>query len=160
LQGGPRKEISFCNVAPGRPASGGPAKFRPTAGRARAGEGPWVLGDRFPCSVAAGNGPARGGAGGQARWPPRLEFRWHGLNAGGMGSWGAIADAREGGEQLVLVRSRPELAARRGGLQWRHGGERGRGGARPGAMQRGSAPLWWPRIDGDVPRSKCRPREE
>jgi hypothetical protein len=24
----------------------------------------------------------------------------------------------------------------------------------------GSAPLWRPRIDGDVPRSKCRPREE
>jgi hypothetical protein len=60
---------------------------------------------------------------------------------GAWGGWGAIADAREGGEQLVLVRSRPELAARRGGLQWRHGGERGRGVARPGAMQRGQRPF-------------------
>jgi hypothetical protein len=35
LQGGPRKDLGFCNVAPGRPGSGGPAKFR----RAAAGLG-------------------------------------------------------------------------------------------------------------------------
>jgi hypothetical protein len=39
LQGGPRKEIFFCNVAPGWPASGGPAKFRLTAGLGRPGTG-------------------------------------------------------------------------------------------------------------------------
>jgi hypothetical protein len=143
-----------------RPNSGQPPAG---AGRARAGEEPWVIGDPFPGSVATGKGPARGGAAGQARWPPRLEFRRHGLDAGAWGGWGAIVDAREGGEQLVLVRSRPELAARRGG----HGGERGgRSGATQGQergsarCRGGSAPLWWPRIDGDVPRSKCRPRKE
>jgi hypothetical protein len=35
LHGGPRKDLGFCNVAPGRPGSGGPAKFR----RAAAGLG-------------------------------------------------------------------------------------------------------------------------
>jgi hypothetical protein len=42
LQGGPRKDLGFCNVAPGRPGSGGPAKFRRAAaglGRGRAGKG-------------------------------------------------------------------------------------------------------------------------
>jgi hypothetical protein len=35
LQGGPRKDLGFCNVAPGRPGRGGLAKFR----RAAAGLG-------------------------------------------------------------------------------------------------------------------------
>jgi hypothetical protein len=43
LQGGPRKDLGFCNVAPKRPGSGGPAKFRRAAaglGQGRAWEGP------------------------------------------------------------------------------------------------------------------------
>jgi hypothetical protein len=72
---------------------------------------------------------------------------------------GARVGAGKGGGQLVLVRGRPELVARRGGHLWRHGWRAG-GGARLGAMQRGSAPLWQPRIDGDVPRCTRRPREE
>jgi hypothetical protein len=37
LQGGPRKDLGFCNVAPGRPGSGGPAAAG--LGRGRAGNG-------------------------------------------------------------------------------------------------------------------------
>jgi hypothetical protein len=68
----------------GRPNSGKPLAG---AGRARAGEGPWVLGDRFRGSVVEGS--ARWGAGGQARWPPRLEFRQGGLDAGVVGRLGS-----------------------------------------------------------------------
>jgi hypothetical protein len=39
LQQGPYKESEFRNVVPGRPGSGGSAKFRPTAGRGRPGAG-------------------------------------------------------------------------------------------------------------------------
>jgi hypothetical protein len=56
---------------PWRPGSGGPAKFRPTAGQARAGEGPWVPRGRFRGLIGPGKGSARDGAGGQAPWPPR-----------------------------------------------------------------------------------------
>jgi hypothetical protein len=52
LQGGPRKEVWLCNVAPGVPGSGGPAKFRPTAGRGRPGTGGGgALGPRGPIPV-------------------------------------------------------------------------------------------------------------
>jgi hypothetical protein len=52
LQGGPRKEVWLCNVAPGAPASGGSAKFRPTAGRGRPGTGGGgALGPRGPIPV-------------------------------------------------------------------------------------------------------------
>jgi hypothetical protein len=43
LQQGPWKEMFLCNVAPGRPGSGGPAKFRRAAaglGQGRAWGGP------------------------------------------------------------------------------------------------------------------------
>jgi hypothetical protein len=69
-----------------RPNSGEPLAG---AGRARAGEGPWVLGDRFRGSVVEGEGSARWGADGQALWPPRLEYRWGGGSAGVVGRLGS-----------------------------------------------------------------------
>jgi hypothetical protein len=134
------------------PLGGRPAAVRPNSGqppvevgRARAGEDPWVLGDRFPGSVAAGRGLARGGAGGQARWPRLPEFLRRGLDAGGVGQlrsfggckgrWGA---ARFGTQPAGACSS-----------PWGHGGERGGrpgatqgAGARLGSMQRGAAPLY------------------
>jgi hypothetical protein len=50
------------------------------------------------------------------------------------------------------------------GARWRAGRAawRDAGGRSPARLdaEGGSAPLWRPRIDGDVPRSKCRPREQ
>jgi hypothetical protein len=88
LQQGPWKEISLRNVVPGgraaavRPNSGQPPAG---AGRARAGEGPWVPRGRFRGLDGVGRRPARGGAGGQARWPPQpiVPARWG--SAGRMG---------------------------------------------------------------------------
>jgi hypothetical protein len=63
LQGGPRKEIFFCNVAPGRPGSGSPTKFRPTAGRGQPGTGGGgALGPKGPIRgvVWAGEGAGEG----------------------------------------------------------------------------------------------------
>jgi hypothetical protein len=89
LQGGPRKEIFFCNVAPGRSTSGGPAKFRPTAGRGRPGTGG---GESKGCcgpilGVGWGQGGVRRGAAPAARPGGR-----RGLCAGEVGSmqgaWG------------------------------------------------------------------------
>jgi hypothetical protein len=75
LRGSPWKDSGTCNVVPGRrPAAVRPNSGQPPAGagRARAGEGPWVLGDRFQGSIAEGEGPAGscGGAGGcRPRYP-------------------------------------------------------------------------------------------
>jgi hypothetical protein len=80
---GPRKDLLFCNVAPRRR----PAVVRPNSGQVLGG--PWVLGDRFPCLDGAGWRPARGGAGGQAWWPPRLDIWRRGLDAGGVGRLGS-----------------------------------------------------------------------
>jgi hypothetical protein len=57
----------------GRAAAVRPNSSQPPAGagRARAGEGPWVPRGRFRGLIGPGKGSARGGAGGQARWPPR-----------------------------------------------------------------------------------------
>jgi hypothetical protein len=70
LRGGPGKIQPFAMWplamagGAGRPNSGEPLAG---AGRARAGEGPWVLGDRFRGSVVEGEGSTRWGTGGQAR---------------------------------------------------------------------------------------------
>jgi hypothetical protein len=118
-------------VVPGRrPAAIRPNSGQPPAGagRARAGEGPWVLGDRFRGSDGAGRRPARGALvarhGGCRGW-----------NSGGVGSmqgawggWGVRVGAEKGGGMVHLACSRPELAARRGGLRWRHGWRAGGGG--------------------------------
>jgi hypothetical protein len=85
LRGGPWKESALCNVAPGQPASGGPAKFRPTAGRGRPGiGGEGALGPRGPIPVL-GCGGERVGASGQAWWPPRPVHRRWGSMQGGLG---------------------------------------------------------------------------
>jgi hypothetical protein len=111
------------------------------AGRARAGEGPWVPGDRFPCSVAEGEGPAK--------WTPAarrggrrcLLYQRGGALQVGRARLRARLGAREGGEHLVLVRNRPELVARRGGSDGGHGGEQGGGLAR---FRGAATPLWQP----------------
>jgi hypothetical protein len=149
----------FCAEAPEKnrpfamwPLGGRPAAVRPNsgqppagAGRARAGEDPWVLGDRFPGSVAAGKGLARGGAGGQARWPRLPEFLRRGLDAGGVGRlrsfggckgrWGA---ARFGTQPAGACSSPWRARWRAGRAAWHDAGA----GARLGSMQRGAAPLY------------------
>jgi hypothetical protein len=148
LQQGPWKEISLRNVVPGgraaavRPNSGQPPAG---AGRARAGEGPWVLGDRFPGSVAAGRGLARGSADGQAQWPRLPKFLRRGLDAGGVGRlrsfggckgrWGA---ARFGTQPAGACSSPWRARWRAGRAAWRDAGA----GARLGSMQRGAVPLY------------------
>jgi hypothetical protein len=117
-----------------RPNSGQPPAG---AGRARVGEGPWVLGDRFPCSVAAGKGPAGWASAARRSGRRCLLYQRGGALWVGWARLRARLGAREGGEQLVLVRNRPELVARRGGSDGEHGGERG--GA--GAIQRGCDPF-------------------
>jgi hypothetical protein len=89
LQQGPWEDCLLCNVVPGgRAAAVRPNSSQPPAGagRARAGEGPWVPRGRFRGLDGVGRKPARGGAGGQARWP-RLPavLAWWG-SAGRMGT--------------------------------------------------------------------------
>jgi hypothetical protein len=141
LQSSPREELPLCNVAPGRrPAAVRPNSSQPPAGagRARAGEGPLVLGDRFLCLDGAGRRPTRGGAGGQARWPPRPVYRWWGSMQGAWGGWRVRVGAGKGGGDPGLACSRPEVVARRGGSGGGHGWS---AGARLGAMQGASAPF-------------------
>jgi hypothetical protein len=129
LQGGTRKDFPFFNVAPGhRPAAVRPNSGQPPAGAGwtRAGEGPWVLGDRFPGSVAAGKGPVGscGGAGGcRPRYP--LFRRGYGLGKerDGSGSYcrceGRWRTARFGA-QPAGARSSPRRArVESGGAAWR-----------------------------------------
>jgi hypothetical protein len=157
LQQGPWKEISLCNVVPGgraaavRPNSGQP----PTgAGRARAGEGPWVLGDRFPGSVAAEKGLARGGAGGQARWPRLPEFLRCGLDVVGVGRLRSFGGCK-GRWGAALFGTQPAGAC---SSSWLLRGGHGRSAGSGLARCRGSAPFMggqgaWKRpqgIHGDI----------
>jgi hypothetical protein len=81
---------------------------------------------------AARHGGRRGLCAGEVRAAPT---NW--------GRLGARVWAGKGGEQLVLVRSRPKLVARRGGHLWRHGCRAGGGGEERGlARCRGVAPLY------------------
>jgi hypothetical protein len=137
LQGGPWKEVWLRNVTPRRPGGGGPAKFRPTAGRGRPGEGPWVPRGRFQGLIGPGKGSARGGAGGQAWWPPRPVCRRGRLDAEGVGRLASFGRGREGwwqgrfGTQPARAWRSPWLptmappAARTGWLGIWCGGERG-----------------------------------
>jgi hypothetical protein len=138
----PLERFGNLQCSPWAPASGGPAKSgQPPAGvgRARAGEGPWVLGDRFRGSDGAGRRPARWGASGQARWPPRpaVPAWWGSAGRPGMPASSVRCKGRWGtarfGAQPAGARSSLRRAPMAG-----TGGEWGRGLARC----RGAAPLY------------------
>jgi hypothetical protein len=92
LQLGPWEVFLLCNVVPGgRAAAVRPNSDQPPAGagRARAGEGPWVARARFLGSVGARISREGGHAGDPGRWPRRSLFRRGcglGKERGGLGS--------------------------------------------------------------------------
>jgi hypothetical protein len=148
----------FCSRDPGKkcffamwPLGGRAAAVRPNSGepppglaREGRGEGLGVTRARFGGSAGAGRGPVRGGAGGQAWWPPRpaVPVRW--------GSGGKTAHqrvrlgAREGGKSVYLDFRPAGPGVHRGCHPWhRRGSALGRRGVsrvvplygRPGSLQ-------------------------
>jgi hypothetical protein len=67
FQGGPQKDLGFCNVAPGRPGSGGPAKFRRSAAGLGQGRAWGGARDHWGAIWGLGRGRERAGEGRRRR---------------------------------------------------------------------------------------------
>jgi hypothetical protein len=83
------ESFAVLQCSPWRPGRGGPAKFRPTAGRGRpstGGGGSRVARARFLGSVGARSSREGGHAGGPGRWPRRRPFPVR-LQLGLLGEW-------------------------------------------------------------------------
>jgi hypothetical protein len=147
LQGGPRKDLCFCNVAPGGPGSGGPAKFRRAA--AELGQGRAWGGARGHWGAIWGLGRGRERAGEGRRRRPGLVAA-AACRAGEEGVWGEMARrrvrlrAREGGKSVYLDFQPAGPGAHRGCHPWHrrrlgpgHGAGEGRCPfyGRPGSLQ-------------------------